>query len=77
MAKTLAERKLEALNRAISAVGGVGVLAGKLGKHQTVVSQWKRRKQVPAEWVRKVEQVSGVACHELRPDVFPKPAKVA
>lgn len=31
------------------------------------ISQWKR---VPADWVIRVETITGLSRHELRPDVF-------
>lgn len=35
------------------------------------VGQWR---QCPHMWVLKVEQVTGVLRHELRPDIYPPPA---
>jgi DNA-binding transcriptional regulator YdaS (Cro superfamily) len=65
--------KLRALKRAIEVAGGPTALAGLLGKHQSLVSQWKHRKQVPAAWVLLIEKHTGVSRYELRPDVFGTP----
>jgi DNA-binding transcriptional regulator YdaS (Cro superfamily) len=32
------------------------------------ISRWKRE-QVPAEWCPDIEELTGVACERLRPDV--------
>ena len=55
------------LDRAIAAVGGVGVLARRIGISQPSVSNWTR---VPAERVVVVEVVSGVSRAILRPDLY-------
>lgn len=55
------------LDEAISAAGGVGALARKIGIAQPSVSNWAR---VPAERVLKVEAVTGVSRAVLRPDLF-------
>jgi len=59
-------------DRAIRAVGGVTRLSEHLGVTRSAVSQWPR---VPAERVLKVEEVSGIPRHELRPDIYPPPEK--
>lgn len=56
---------------AIKAAGGPSAVAAKLGlKHPSVVTNWRDRKQVPAEHVRDLERISGISRHVLRPDVF-------
>ena len=60
------------LQKAIDQCGGQSSLASKIGKKQAHVSTWLNRdKKVPAEMVLKIERVSGVPRHELRPDVYP------
>jgi TorA maturation chaperone TorD len=55
------------LDEAISAAGGVGALARKIGISQPSVSNWSR---IPAERVLAVEAVTGVNRALLRPDLF-------
>ena len=64
--------RTEALKRAIEAVGGLSGLAKPLGITEQAVSQWD---EVPPLRVLAVEQVSGVPRHELRPDLYPEPAR--
>jgi DNA-binding transcriptional regulator YdaS (Cro superfamily) len=63
----MSDRK-EALERAIKAVGGLAGIAGPLGISMQAVSQWD---EVPPLRVLKVEEISGVPRHELRPDLYP------
>lgn len=65
------------LNRAIEIVGGQTSLAALIGKKQSNVSMWLRRKKVAAECCIAIEAATGgqVTRHDLRPDVFgPAPA---
>jgi len=55
------------LNQAISAAGGVGALARKIGISQPSVSNWTR---VPAERVLLVESTTGIDRTLLRPDLY-------
>lgn len=57
------------LARAISKVKLLKVIAKACGITEQAVCQWER---VPAEHVIRVEDVSGVPRHELRPDLYPK-----
>ena len=57
------------LEKAIAAAGGVRALARLLGVSQPTISNWKR---VPAERVLSVEELTGVARHQLRPDIYPE-----
>ena len=66
---------MNALDRAIEALGGVGKLASAIGLRQNVVSNWRMRGQAPAERCLAIEKATGVSRHDLRPDVFgPAPA---
>jgi len=58
----------EALERAITAVGGLTKLAGSLGVTKQAISQWE---EVPPLRVLAVERASGIPRHELRPDLYP------
>jgi DNA-binding transcriptional regulator YdaS (Cro superfamily) len=62
---------MEHLDRAITYVGGVGILAGHLGLVQAAVSNWRARGNVPAEHCPAIERVTrgAVTCEQLRPDV--------
>ncbi len=53
----------------IQAAGGVMALSRAIGlrNHQSVYG-WKR---IPAEYVLKIEAVTGIPCYELRPDIYP------
>jgi TorA maturation chaperone TorD len=55
------------LDHAITAAGGVGALARKIGIAQPSISNWSR---VPAERVLTVEAVTGVSREVLRPDLY-------
>ncbi|HEY6021834.1 MAG TPA: helix-turn-helix domain-containing protein [Candidatus Paceibacterota bacterium] len=61
-----------ALNTAISILGGVTELANAIGVSSQVVTNWRARGRVPAEWCRAVEESTkgGVTRYDLRPDVF-------
>lgn len=71
---------LEALQQAVDIAGGQTELAKiidptqKKLKQQNIWTWLNRDKKISAKWVVKVSQVTGVPCHELRPDIFPTPA---
>jgi DNA-binding transcriptional regulator YdaS (Cro superfamily) len=48
-------------------------LARKVAKalhiHPATVSRWHR---IPAEYVIKIEKISGISRHALRPDIYPE-----
>lgn len=54
--------------RAINAAGGFAEVARSLGRTRQAVIQWER---VPVEHVLRLESLSGVPRHQLRPDVYP------
>jgi len=65
---------MEALRLACERVGGVTALAVRLGVEQPVVSNWIKRGRVPVDPVNQVlaiERETGVARHDLRPDIYP------
>lgn len=70
---------MTAIKRAIKAAGGLSVLADRLKVDPQVVNNWRARKRVPADKCAAVEAATDgeVTCHELRPDVFPKPGEQA
>jgi DNA-binding transcriptional regulator YdaS (Cro superfamily) len=74
----------EAFERAIKLVNGQSAMARKLSTAEQPITQqrlwhWLKVKGAcPAELVLRVEEVTGVSRHELRPDVFgAKPAVAA
>jgi DNA-binding transcriptional regulator YdaS (Cro superfamily) len=63
---------MEAVQRAVDAVGGQAVLAEKIGIKYQAVQKWLRTGRIPAERVLAVEEATGVSRHELRPDLYPR-----
>lgn len=64
---------IEALERAISIVGGASALARELGAPwPSTVTNWLSRGGVPAERCLAIERITAgaVTRYELRPDVF-------
>jgi DNA-binding transcriptional regulator YdaS (Cro superfamily) len=63
---------MNALDRAIEIVGGVGKLAAALSTRQSTVSNWRSRGHVPAERCLDIERATAgaVTRYDLRPDVF-------
>jgi DNA-binding transcriptional regulator YdaS (Cro superfamily) len=45
-------------------------LAKALGVNRTAISQWTR---IPVMRVLKIERLTGIPRHELRPDIYPPP----
>lgn len=71
---------LEALNKAVEIAGGNAELAKKIGlpENSSHISVWRTRdKKASASYVARISAVTGVPCHELRPDIFPAPANDA
>ena len=58
------------VKRVIAAAGSGAKLAAQLGIRRQAVYLWYR---VPIEHVREVERITGIARHELRPDVYDAP----
>lgn len=63
---------MDALDKAISNLGGVTALARAIGQRQPTVSNWKARGQVPVQHCLAIENATGgeVTRYDLRPDVF-------
>lgn len=60
--------KNTALSSAIQAAGGLTPLADALGISKQAISSWKR---CPPHHVLKVEKLTRVPRHKLRPDLYP------
>lgn len=68
--------ELKALNTAIERAGSQARLAEQIGcKWASQVGVMVNRdKKASVKYVAKISQVTGVPCHELRPDIFPAPS---
>lgn len=69
--------ELLALQRAIDIAGGQAELSAKIGLKRTssnIGVMVSRDRKASARYVAKISGVTGVPCHELRPDIFPEPA---
>jgi hypothetical protein len=55
---------------AIDACGGMTKLAEALGKYPQFIYNWTKLKNIPDNWIIRVEKVSGVDREKLRPDLF-------
>jgi DNA-binding transcriptional regulator YdaS (Cro superfamily) len=64
----------KALELAIEKAGGQASLARKIGTSQELVYFWLRRskKGITPEFVLRIEDVTGVSRHLLRPDIYPR-----
>ena len=59
------------IEHAIEAAGGVSALADKLGVKPPTVSQWRSSvRPVPPRLALRIEGLTGVSRHGLRPDIF-------
>lgn len=61
------------LDKAADTVGGRRQLAGQIGVSRQVLEYWIKNR-VPAEYVLKVENLTGISRHKLRPDIYGKQA---
>ena len=61
-----------ALERAIEIAGSGAALARLLGVTRQAIAQWDRVPPVHAMAIEKATK-GAVRCHELRPDIFPRP----
>jgi len=57
------------------ALGNPQSLADALGIKADQIYVWRQRGSVPARWVWRVSQVTGVEPHEIDPRNFPAPPK--
>lgn len=67
---------LEALKKAVNIAGSQTKLSKLIGcKNPSQVSVMVNRdKKASITYAAKISEVTGVPCHELRPDIFPAPA---
>ncbi len=64
---------MEIYQKIIAACGSQAELARRIGVQPMTVTQWKRRKNIPADRVLAVEKATGgqVSRFEMRPDIYP------
>lgn len=62
---------MNAVDRAIEAIGGRRQLAEACGVRYQAVQKWHRNGKVPAERVLEIERATGVPRTALRPDIYP------
>ena len=58
--------------RRVLAIKGPTALSKDLGIVPSAITQWDR---VPAKWLMRVAQITGIPMAELRPDLAPEPAQ--
>jgi DNA-binding transcriptional regulator YdaS (Cro superfamily) len=63
-----------AVREAQRAAGNGSILADRLGLTRQAVYQWDK---VPANHVLRVEEVTGIPRHKLRPDLYPEARELA
>jgi len=69
---SLTPTRFEALKSAVDVAGTQQAMADICGVSQAAVWKWlKTSKQLPAEYVLRVEAATGVSRHHLRPDIYP------
>jgi DNA-binding transcriptional regulator YdaS (Cro superfamily) len=67
--------RFEALQAAVTKAGGQSQFARQVGTTQPTVWRWlNQSRQLPAEFVLIAERLFGVSRHDLRPDIYPRPA---
>jgi DNA-binding transcriptional regulator YdaS (Cro superfamily) len=60
---------LRIVQQAADRVGSMSELARRLGIKHPALYKWK---QVPASRVLRLEEISGVSRHDIRPDIYPR-----
>ncbi|MDT8758256.1 helix-turn-helix domain-containing protein [Sphingomonas psychrotolerans] len=64
--------RYEALLAAADAYGTQSAMGDALGVSQPTIWRWlKQSRQLPAEYVLRVEADTGISRHHLRPDIYP------
>ncbi|MEH6510351.1 transcriptional regulator [Halopseudomonas aestusnigri] len=68
---------MSAISKAVEKAGSQAELARLLGVSSQAINKMLAAKRVPAERVLKIEEVTGVSRHELRPDLYPEEESAA
>lgn len=64
--------RFEALKLVVEAYGSQEATAGAFGVCQSTISRWlNQSKQLPAQYVLRAEEDTGVSRHWTRPDIYP------
>ena len=58
----------------IRRTGGPSALGRRLGISHSSVIGWRKTGQVPAGHVARLEEMTGIPRHEIRPDLYPPPS---
>ena len=66
---------IKGIQKAIEAAGGLRPLGRLVGVDKDVVLNMKKRGVVLPQHCRKIHEATGVALHELNPEIYPRPAK--
>ena len=70
MADMIEALRPKVIRDAIRLAGGGAHLAEYLGIERQAVYQWTR---VPVEHVLRIENLTGIPCYRMRPDIYPRP----
>lgn len=63
----------KAFRRAVALAGSQSAFARLIGTSQQNVNNWLRKRWVaPLDFVEKIEGVTGISRHDLRPDIYPR-----
>lgn len=62
---------MSAIHKAVGRVGSQAALARLLGISSQAINKMLLSNRVPAGRVLKIEELTGVPRHELRPDLYP------
>jgi DNA-binding transcriptional regulator YdaS (Cro superfamily) len=65
---------MTAIERAIAVAGGLQPFARQMGVRYQAIQKWVRG-SVPAERVLRIEEITGVSRHDLRPDLYPRESR--
>jgi len=57
------------------ALGNPQQLAADIGTTPDMIYVWRQRRTVPAKWVAKVSDATGVPPYDMRPDIFMRPKR--
>lgn len=63
---------MSGIERAVEVSGSQSALARSLKVKPQSVQEWVTRGYPPAERVLKIEEITGVSRHDLRPDLYPR-----
>jgi DNA-binding transcriptional regulator YdaS (Cro superfamily) len=61
---------MDFIQTAADIVGSRSNLARVFGVSRSCITQWQRRKRIPASRVIEFEKITGISRHVLRPDIF-------